>query len=517
MLKGLKNAVEKKYSDRDLLVRKKAGILFNLDVFIFTLMLLLSLIPLLMNSGGSHGYSLLMGTGTLMLGGLASLIFLYAGLYGVASAALVVAVVIAGGLGLAGKYMMVPHTGFAIIFFYQSAVVFAALIANLAVTSFVAFLMIAYASVYYFLVRGMFDGKIAELMKAQFTESVFAIVLTYFLTVAIIRMMSDVVEKMRAESENSEKQYGKVRSLLDTILYTSERLRTSSGEMTEAAARLSSDAQEQAASLEEISSSMEELTANFENIENSGADSYESLVSHLDYLKLLSSLIQMVREETDRVSALFNDINGLIRNAGSTINATIEGTSAMLESSSRVTDIVSIIDDFFEKINLLSLNASIEAARAGDYGRGFAVVADEISKLSDRSAESLKEISSLIERNRGEVEKNNGNNAIIVDLVGNIIKRLQALEDSMAALFDRIREQNTLKDDIEKNTGELKNRSEDIRNATSEQKRAIEQINTVLTTINGITQSNAAFSEELAGTTRSIHALAEELHSRVNE
>ena len=408
MLKRLKDRVEKKYSEHDILIRKKAGILFSLDFFLFFLMLLLSLSSLLAYSEGSHHMSLLFGTGTLMVGALVSFIFLFAGRYRPASAALVVAVVIAGGLGLAGKYLMVPHVGFAIVFFYQSAVVFAALISDLVITTLVAFLMIAYTSVYYYLVRGMFDEKITEMMKSQFAESIFAILLTYFLTIAIIKMLSGVVDVMRAESENSGKQYGIIRSLFNAILNTS-KIKESSGDMTDAAVKLSANAQEQAASLEEVSSSMEELTANFYNIEKNSMDSFTSLVSHLDYIQTLSSLIMQVKQETDQISSLFNDINGLIRNAGSAIHATMEGTAAMLESSSRVTDIVSIIDDFFEKINLLALNASIEAARAGDYGRGFAVVAEEISKLSDRSAGSLKEINSLIDRNRGEVEKSNRN------------------------------------------------------------------------------------------------------------
>jgi methyl-accepting chemotaxis protein len=517
MIGKLKQRIDRQYADSDIIIQKKAGILFYLDIFIFALMLLLSTTPFFIRSGGSHPYSLLFGTVTLMTAGLGSLIILASGRFSAASAFLVILVALAGGLGLTGKYLMAPHTGFAIIFFYQSAVVFAALISSLAVTTLVAFLMASYSSVFYLLVRRRYDGVIAEMMKNQFLESLFALVLTYFLTGLVIRMMSGVVDRMREEAAGSEKRYGVIRSLFEAIGGASDRLNASSGEMSDAAARLSDDAQEQAASVEEMSSSIEELSANFFQIEKNSVDSFSALMDDLGYMESMSSLIMRVRSETGRVSESFNEINGLIGDAGPVMDASRESTASMMESSSRVSDIVSIIDDFFGKINLLSLNASIEAARAGEYGRGFAVVAEEISKLSDRSAGSLREISTLIEQNRGEVEKGNRGNEVIAEMMERIIGKLRTLEGGMDALFALIDEQNSLKSDIERNTGSLRERFEEIRKALAEQKKALEQIDGAISGINDITQSNAANAEQLAASTRMIRSMAEELHSRTAE
>ena len=86
-------------------------------------------------------------------------------------------------------------------------------------------------------------------------------------------------------------------------------------------------------------------------------------------------------------------------------------------SSREMMGIVDIINDISEKINLLSLNAAIEAARAGDAGRGFAVVADEISKLADQTAISIKEIDRLIKVNNDEITAGGDNIDSAIDTI----------------------------------------------------------------------------------------------------
>jgi methyl-accepting chemotaxis protein len=115
------------------------------------------------------------------------------------------------------------------------------------------------------------------------------------------------------------------------------------------------------------------------------------------------------------------------------------------QNSSDMTEVITIIEQFFDKIHLLSLNATIEAARAGDHGRGFAVVAEEIGKLADHSTQELNRIGELINKNKSDSNESNRIITQIVSFINDIIASLEDFQNKAAITIKALDEQKNSK------------------------------------------------------------------------
>jgi len=157
-------------------------------------------------------------------------------------------------------------------------------------------------------------------------------------------------------------------------------------------------------------------------------------------------------------------------------------------SSSKISDIISTIDEIAFQTNLLAVNAAVEAARAGDEGRGFAVVASEVRSLAQRSAVAAKEIKVLIQDSLRKVEAGSG-------LVNRSGETLHGIVGSVKRVTDIVGE---------------------IAAASGEQSTGIEQVNTAMTQMDQVTQSNSAQTEELSATAQALSEQAAHLMELVS-
>ncbi len=246
---------------------------------------------------------------------------------------------------------------------------------------------------------------------------------------------------------------GQVRAGTDTIATASNQIATGNLD-------LSTRTEQQASSLEETASSMEELT----------------------------STVAQNAENARHASELVGSASGYASKGGKVVGDVVATMGAIKVSSSKIVDIISVIDGIAFQTNILALNAAVEAARAGEQGRGFAVVASEVRNLAQRSAVAAKEIKVLIDESVATVDAG----ASLVDEAGATMASIVQSVQQVAAIM------------------------REISAASSEQSNGIEQVNQAIVSIDDVTQQNAALVEEAAAAAQSMRDQADLLAQAVS-
>ena len=235
---------------------------------------------------------------------------------------------------------------------------------------------------------------------------------------------------------------------------------SAAGQLSQGNDDLSQRTQEQAAALEQTAASMEEMTA--------------TVKQNADNARSANQLANGARAQADR--------------GGTVVSEAVQAMQEINESSRKIADIISVIDEIAFQTNLLALNAAVEAARAGEQGRGFAVVATEVRTLAQRSASAAKEIKELI----GDSVEKVRTGSELVDSSGKV---LAEIVDSVKKVSDIVAE---------------------ISAASEEQSTGIDQVNNAVTQMDETTQQNAALVEEAAAASKAMQQQAQQLIAQIS-
>jgi methyl-accepting chemotaxis protein len=305
---------------------------------------------------------------------------------------------------------------------------------------------------------------------------------------------------------------GNYKYVLDELGSITKELSSFLATLSSATLSYSDDAQSQAVSVEEITASIEEISAGIENVQLS----FGNLADFTGRIGDLSVIIEETEKQVDQASALTRDISSRA-GAGAESMSKMNASMTMIhDSSQQMTAIVGIINEISDQINLLSLNASIEAARAGDSGRGFAVVADEVSKLADRTASSIKEIDALIERNTAEIRNAMQGVASTVDTMKTVTGGVDAINGMMAGISEKIRKQAQINTVLGTESAEVLSRIHEIDVSTREQKSSLAEISNSISIINSSAQAGSDRSETIANNIIEAASMAQIIQSKLS-
>jgi len=302
-----------------------------------------------------------------------------------------------------------------------------------------------------------------------------------------------------------------LREAIAHIIRISDELASSSTQMSQSITSFADNVQNEASTVEEISATVEEISAGMENVARRADGQNQSLSLLINLLNNLSTTIQTVADTMNASVKEVELIADRSREGSQSLNQMNSTMQVLSKSSADMKNIVKIINDISEQINLLSLNAAIEAARAGDFGRGFAVVADEISKLAEQTAQSIKEIDNLIKQNSTEMTKGTQNITQAIQNIGFIINGVKDISTHIEHVASEMKEQLAINTNVQNMIADVQSGSEEIKNATEEQRVAILEISRSITNINDLSQSNAGAAEEMSANATNVESMAVQL------
>lgn len=344
-----------------------------------------------------------------------------------------------------------------------------------------------------------------------------SIFLTYTITYFVMRFLKLAISASDNEAIITAEKNTYITHLVETIRISYHELTTSINSTDGVITDIFTSTQTQAAAIEELAASMEQISANTANVDNAALDqngSVNDLSSSLHSLYKLINQLQIYGTDLQDEFAVITATALSGKKSSESIN---EINKKIVLNSINMQSIADIIDDFFDRINLLALNASIEAARAGEHGRGFGVVADEVGKLADNSSSELGKIKSLISNNRKDMESAGTIVEEIVKFIEEIGISLVSAEKKATDTLNVISQQNIIQHEMLDKTGNVQEKSGIIKNASSEQSSAINEIVISIDNTSSIVQSIAGSAQVLKTNYEKLKSLADRLNVIISD
>jgi methyl-accepting chemotaxis protein len=352
-----------------------------------------------------------------------------------------------------------------------------------------------------------------------------------------------VAVQPRSQQDTMAKAFAQMtqglRQMVRQVRDSASQVASGAGQMASASDESAKISVQAASAIDEVTSTMHEMSVNVQNVVKNTQVQASSVAETSASIDQMVTSIQRVADTAKLLVDISHRSREEARSGMVTMDKATEGlnrTSQAIQSSSQIIDvlgrraddigkIIEVIDDLAEQTNLLALNAAIEAARAGEHGLGFAVVAEEVRKLAEKSTQSTKEISDLIEGIQKEareavenMEKSttmvqeglvlNKDLSVALDKISDVVSEVYKFSQEIGAATT---EQSSGSAQIAKATNRLTEITQEINSSVEEQASGAQAVVRSMERMRELVQQSSSSSTELAATAEQMSKLSRAL------